>query len=88
MDDAGARPGKDFVFAMEDTCDMIKLSKMGSDGGLWQVNGDAGEAYDGEGVSGRPAVDQGAVAGRPGDAGGEAVQVALILLLCEENQAQ
>ncbi len=88
MDDAVARPGKDLVFAAEDTCDTTKLSKMGSDGGLGQVSGDACEANSGDGVAGSPAVDQGAVAGRPGDAGGEAGQVALILLLCEENQAQ
>ncbi len=76
LDDAVARPGKDFVFAAEDTCDTTKLSKMGSDGGLQQVDGDACEANGGDGVAGSPAVDQGAVAGRPGDAGGGTLALA------------
>ncbi len=69
-------------------CNTTKLSKMGSDDGLREVNGDACEANGGDGVAGRPDEDQAAIAGRPGDTGGEAGQVALILLLCEENQAQ
>ena len=88
MDDAVARPGKDLVFAAKNTCDTTKLSKMGSDGGLGQVSGDARETNGGDGVAGSLAIDQGAVTGRPGDAGGEAGQVALMLLCCEENQAQ
>jgi hypothetical protein len=56
--------------------------------GFGQVGGDAGEANGGDGFAGRPAKDQGAVAGRPGDAGGEAGQVVLVLVFSEENQAQ
>ena len=61
---------------------------MGSDGGLGKVGGDAREANGGDGVAGSPAIDQGAITGRPGDAGGEAGQLTLMLLCCEENQAQ
>ncbi len=57
------------------------------DGRVRQVGRDAGEPDSGAGVTGRPAVDQGAVAGHPEDAGIEAGQEALVLLPSEENQA-
>jgi hypothetical protein len=57
------------------------------DGRVGQVGGDTCEADGGAGITGRPALDQGAIAGRPGDAGVEASQVALVLLCSEENQA-
>jgi hypothetical protein len=67
---------------------MVKLCKKCPDGRVWQVGGDAGEADGGDGVTGRPAVDQGTVAGHPGDAGDEEGHVVLVLLHSEENQAQ
>ncbi len=57
---------------------MPKLSNVGSDDSFRQVSGDAGEADGGDVVTGRLAEDQGQIAGRPGDTGGEAGQVALV----------
>ncbi len=62
MDNAIARPGENFVFAVKDTRDTPELSEMGSDSSFRQVCGDALEANGGDGATGRPAVDQGAVA--------------------------
>jgi hypothetical protein len=59
-----------------------------SDGGVRQRGGDAGEADGGDGVARRPAVDEGAAASGPRDAGGEAVEIPLMLVGCEEGQSE
>ncbi len=87
VDDALARPGENLIFAAKDLRNAAELGKMCPDGHVGQVGGDAGEAHSGADVTGRPAVDQGAVAGHPEDAGVEAGQVVLVLLPSEENQA-
>ncbi len=53
-----------------------------------QRGGDAGEADSGDGVARRPAVDKGAAASGPRDAGGEAVKIPLVLTGCEESQSE
>ncbi len=52
------------------------------------VCGVASEADGGDDVAGCPAIDQGAVAGGPGEAGKEVPQVVLVLLSSEEGQVQ
>jgi hypothetical protein len=81
-------PGENFVLAPENTRNAAELAKMLSDDGVRQRGGDAGEANGGDGVAGRPAVDEGAAASGPRDAGGEAVKISLVLIGCEENQAE
>ncbi len=81
--DAVGRPGKNLVLAPEDTHNAAKLAEVLPDGGVGQRGGDAGEA---DGVARRPAVDEGATASGPQDAGGEAVKVPLVLVSCEECQ--
>ena len=84
--DTIGRPGENFVLAPENTRNAAELAKMLSDDGVRQRGGDAGEANGGDGVAGRPAVDEGAAASGPRDAGGEAVKVPLVLVGCEEGQ--
>jgi hypothetical protein len=86
--DTVGSPCEDFVFASENTCNAAELAKMLSDGGVRQRGRDAGEADGGEGVARRPAVDEGAAASGPRDAGGEAVKIPLVLIGCEESQSE
>ena len=86
--DTVGSPCEDFVFASENTCNAAELAKMLSDGGVWQRGGDAGEADGGDGVARRPAVDEGATASGPRDAGGEAVKIPLVLICCEESKSK
>ncbi len=79
-------PGENFVLAPENTHN--ELAKMLSDDGVRQRGGDTGETKGGDGVAGRPAVYEGAAASGPRDAGGEAVKISLVLIGCEENQAE
>jgi hypothetical protein len=51
-----------------------------SDDGVRQRGGDASEANGGDGVAGRPAVDEGAAVSGPRDAGGEAVKMKIVPL--------
>ncbi len=88
MGDTVGRPGEYFVLASEDTCNAAKLAEVLSDGGVWQRGGDACEADGGDGVARRPAVDEGAAASGPRDAGGEAVKIPLVLVGCEESQPE
>ncbi len=84
--DAVGRPGENLVLAPEDTRNAAKLAEVLPDGGVGQRGGDAGEADGGDGVARRPAVDEGAAASGPRDAGGEAVKVPLVLVGCEKCQ--
>ena len=74
VDDALARPGENLIFAAKDLPNAAELGKMCPDGRVGQVGGDAGEPDSGAGVTGRPAVDQGAVAGLPEESDVEAGQ--------------
>ncbi len=86
--DAVGRPGENFVLAPEDMRNAAKLAEVLPDGSVWQRGGDAGEADGGDGVARRPAVDEGAAASGPWDAGGEAVKVPLNLVGSEECQPE
>jgi hypothetical protein len=74
LDDALARPGKNLIFAAKDLPNAAELGNMCPDGRVGQVGGDAGEPDSGAGVTERPAVDQGAVAGLPEESDVEAGQ--------------
>jgi hypothetical protein len=86
--DTVGRPGENFVLASENTRNAAELAKMLSDDGVRQRGGDAGETNGGDGVAGRPAVDEGAAASGPRDAGGEAVKIPLVLICCEESKSK
>ncbi len=86
--DTIGRPGEDFVLAPENTRNVAELAKMLSDGGVRQRGGGGGEANGGDGVARRPAVDEGAAASGPRDAGGEAVKIPLVLVGSEECQPE
>ena len=73
--DTIGRPGEDLVFASENACNAAELAKV--------LKADVGD-----GVARRPAVDEGAAASGPRDAGGEAVEVPPVLVSCEENQPE
>ncbi len=59
-------------------------AKMFPDGGIQQRGGDASEANDSDGITRRPALDEGAAASGPRDASGEAVEIPPVLVSCEE----
>ncbi len=86
--DTVGRLGENFVLASENTRNAAELAKMLSDDGVRQRGGDAGETNGGDGVAGRPAVDEGAAARRPRDAGGEAVKIPIVLICCEESKSK
>jgi hypothetical protein len=86
--DTVGHPGEYFVLASEDTCNAAKLAEVLSDGSVWQRGGDVGEADGCDGVARRPALDEGAAASGPRDAGGKVVKIPLVLVGCEESQPE
>ena len=86
--DAVGRPGEDLVLAAEDPRNAAKLAEVLPDGGVGQRGGDNSEADGGDGVARRPALDEGAAASEPRDAGGEAFKIPLVLIGCEESQSE
>jgi hypothetical protein len=79
---------ENLITAAEQARNAAKLRKMRPYGVIRERRWDACEADGGDSVARRPAVDQGPVAGGPGDAGGEAGEVAVILLRCEKCNPQ
>jgi len=80
--------GENLIFAAKEACYMAKLAKVAANGVVRKDGGDTGEMDGGNGVTGGPAVDEGAPAGRPRDAGNEAGKMTAALLGCEEGDEQ
>jgi len=80
--------GEHLVLAPKDPRNPAKLAEVAADRVVREDGGDASEADGGDGVAWCPAVDEGAPARGPGDAGDEAGEMPTVLLSSEESHEE